>query len=271
MKNKDKDDFSFAIKSTLCFFYVFFGILNIPTYSLNYDYSYQFFLVYIYLIPSFVFIIYTLTKSEDRIVNSFVKHWNQLFLYLYLSTFHYSIVSMVFNLHEFGIVSVLFTSIILFLFIFFFFCGYFFIDKDKFCSDFIKKHIVRGNEIEARKFSLWSYYSFKSCPILKRPLSYIGYQGAKLIIFLSFFGGGSVFGLIELLERTILINSHISAHLIIIFVISIPLVSVCGFFLFAHILVLKKWNSLIQGVHADFGSYKLLINFKEIPYSKLNE
>lgn len=128
---------------------------------------------------------------------------------------------------------------------------------------------IRGSEIEIKSMNFWSELSLSKAPWLEKPLKSIKYGVGYFIIFV----GGSASGLslaaVEGLERSEILGSDINPHAFLFFVFGVPVALISGIVLYPLFSYLFRWRKLTKEIKREYGSYTLLLNLDNKPYSQL--
>ncbi|WP_284191981.1 hypothetical protein [Vibrio zhanjiangensis] len=146
-----------------------------------------------------------------------------------------------------------------------------FFKKDRDVNLFKNETIIRGNEIELRKFNPWADLSLDKAPWLRKPLKGLHYAVAVFILLIGGSAAGLSIAIAEGLKRSGLLGDDINTHAFLFFVMGVPIGIAMGVVIAPLISYLYHWRKLLKTVKKEHGSYTVLLNLEKKPYSELKQ
>ncbi|NOH70903.1 hypothetical protein F0225_06045 [Vibrio pectenicida] len=161
-----------------------------------------------------------------------------------------------------------------FLMLFFLFLGLLagkFFTKKRDNTSFEKEAIIRGNEIELRKFNPWADLSLDKAPWLRKPLKGLHYAVAIFILLIGGSAAGLSIAIAEGLRRSGILGDEINTYAFLFFIMGVPIGIAIGVVIAPLLSYLYHWRKLLKTVKKEHGSYTVLLNLEKKPYSELKQ
>ncbi|MUK91885.1 hypothetical protein GNP80_05460 [Aliivibrio fischeri] len=208
---------------------------------------------------SFVFVGMTTLILIFCIKNKSEKHYHELrtfsFNYICLSFLVlFLILPLYFSAKVYDIYMQLSGIILLLIFLSMFF-GLVFINNEHFTKHFLESNSLKGNVITISDDNCWKSYSIGKSFLVKKVSGFFGFFGKLIIYALMFLGGSVGFIIIDIVSS---LGLQVNAHILVVFVVSIPFVVGISFYLPATWKYISRWNKMIKDVEGEYGSYDVI-------------
>ena len=258
-----------GIRNCYFLFLSIFGILQLIVFYSKSSFYFK--------IPILVFFIISILYSLF-ILNSTIKNKTNHIIYLFNLTFSYLILSLlgiiispiVINAKELYDIHIVFSSIIIFSLTIGLILGWYFLNHRDFrkIQEVIK---IRENDIEVKSVNFWSELSLDKAPWLKKPLQAVKYGFVSFTVFIGGSAVGISLAIAEGLKRSDLLSSSINTHAFLFFILGVPVALASGILLYPLLSYLYRWRKLVKEIKQEYGSYTVLLNLENKPYSELKQ
>lgn len=202
-------------------------------------------------ITTLVFVFFIKNKSDKHyhVIKAFSFYYNSLnFLVLFL------ILPLYFSSKTYDIYMQL-SGILLLLIVLSMFFGVAFIDNKHFNKHFLESNSLKGNVITISDDNCWKSYSMGESFLVKKVSGFFGFFGKLIIYALMFLGGSVGFIIVDIVSS---LGLQVNAHVLVVFVVSIPFVVGISFSLPASWKYISRWNQMIKEVEDEYGSYDVI-------------
>lgn len=136
-------------------------------------------------------------------------------------------------------------------------------------KDISYKIQIRDSEIELKSMNFWSELSLKKALWLEKPIKSLKYGISYFIILVGGSASGLSLAIVEALKRTELLSSTINTHAFLFFIFGVPVALASGILLYPLLSHLYRWRKLVTEIKQEYGSYTVLLNLDNKPYSEL--
>ncbi|MBU2897515.1 hypothetical protein [Vibrio hepatarius] len=200
--------------------------------------------------------------------NHVIYLFNLTFSYLILSLLGIIISPIVINAKELYDIHIIFSSIIIFSLTIGLILGWCFLNHRDFrkIQEVIK---IRENDIEVKSVNFWSELSLDKAPWLKKPLQAVKYGFVSFTVFIGGSAVGISLAIAEGLKRSDWLSSSINTHAFLFFILGVPVALASGILLYPLLSHLYRWRKLVREIKQEYGSYTVLLNLENKPYSEL--
>jgi len=130
---------------------------------------------------------------------------------------------------------------------------------------------IRDSEIELKSMNFWSELSLNKALWLEKPVKALKYGMSYFIIFVGGSASGLSLAIAEGLKRSELLGSNINTHAFLFFILGVPVALASGILLYPLLSHLYRWRKLVKEINQEYGSYTVLLNLENKPYSELKQ
>ncbi len=237
-----------------------FGIIIFSLFA-NFAFGYpkhggEFSSLYIF---SFIFIIISTMTLVFCMRNKIDKHYHIIkafgFNYMCLNALVLSLIlPLYFSVDVYDIYMQL-SGVILLLIVLSMFFGVIFIDNEHFNKYFLESNSLKGNVITISDDNCWKSYSIGKSFLVRKVSGFFGFFGKLIIYALMFLGGSVGFIIVDIVSS---LGLQVNAHILVVFVVSIPFVVGISFYLPATWKYISRWNKMIKEVEDEYGNYDVI-------------
>ena len=259
MKKKIQDKILALRKSILLIFFLF-SFLEIIQISILDRFTIVATLpIIIYFLVSFFIISPIFLFNQNYIGNNLMEYVIFTISFMIYSAYNFLLTSVFISIEKIWDIHFFLSIIMLFFFVTGLVLGNIFTNK----NDLIlieKDILLRGNEIEIKKFNPWARLNLDKAPWLRKPLKSFGH----ILVFFIIFIGGSAAGLslaiVEIFRRTEILGQEIDIYAFLFFILGTPVGIAAGVVLAPLFCYLTRWRKLVKKVRETYGSYTVIYN-----------
>lgn len=267
MKNNTTNDKIIGLRNCYFLFFSIFSLLHITVVFIDNDIHFKI-PVILYFFISFSLLILFLYSGFKSINNNIVYLFNLSFCYIIFSFFSVIISQIIISAKSLYDINFVLSIIAIFFLMLGMSLGKYFINRRDF-REIPKTIQIRANVIEVKSINFWSELSLDKAPWLGLLLRKVKYGVTFVVIFVGGSASGISLAIAEGLKRSELLDPAIDTHAFLFFTLGVPVGLISGVVLYPLLSYLFRWRKLTMQIKREYGSYTLLLNLDNKPYSQL--